>query len=270
MPFTYEFLQYNEPGVSQAGGIKHAWRFTSDVVPFTDAGGNGYGPATIAHDALSLSQERSSGQVYVRVARDFPIAQLFRTGTPAGTVWLRIRDQASGGLCYIGRVRSVGWSEAEAKLLLSSTTDMTQREGLRDYWQASCGHSLYGAGCTVQRDAKDNAGAYKYRADGAVAVVSTDGMKISSPVFATRPDDFFDAGLVEIGGHRRMVVQHVGSTLTLMVPIDGIAAGAAFTVYKGCNRSSGVGGCADFANTVNFMGCPNIKKKNIFITGVEN
>lgn len=269
MPFTYEFLQYNEPGVSQAGGIKQAWRFTSDVVPFTDAGGNGYGPATIAHDALSLSQERSSGQVYVRVARDFPIAQLFRTGTPAGTVWLRIRDQVSGGLCYIGRVRTGGWGEAEAKLLLSSTTDMTQREGLRDYWQASCGKAIYGERCGVQRNATDNAGAYKYRDDGVVALVSADGMKISSPVFAARPDGFFDAGLVEVGGRRRMVTQHVGATLTLMVPVDGITAGAAFTVYKGCNRSALVGGCADFANSDNFGGCPNIKKKNIFITGIE-
>jgi hypothetical protein len=269
MPFTYEFVQYNTPGVAQAGGVQNIWRFTSDVAPFTDAGGDTHAPAAIAHDAVSLSQERSSGQVYVRVARDFPVAQLFRTGTPAGTVWLRIRDQASGALCYIGRVRSTAWSEAEAKMLLSSTTDMAQREGLRQYWQAGCGWALYSAGCTVDRDAKDNNGAYKFRTDGVVDTYGLDGLWIFSSAFATRPAGFFEAGLVELNGQRRMVVKHQSNWVQLQAPLDGMHIGDTFTVYKGCNRSSGAGGCADYGNTVNFQGCPNIKKNNVFITGIE-
>lgn len=270
MPFTYEFTQYNTPGVAQAGGVKNRWCFTSDVTPFTDENGDTFAPVVIAHDAMSMSQERSSGQVYVKVARDFPIAQLFRTGTPAGTIWLRVRDQDTGAGGGARRVRSVVWSEAEAKLLLSSTNDMLQREGLRVYWQAACGWQLFGQGCGVARDATDVGGAFKYRADGLLASVSADGITLTSTAFATRANGFFEAGLLEVAGQCRMVVSHTGNTVVLLAPIDALTVGAALTVYKGCNRSSGAGGCTDFANTVNFQGCPNIKKNNIFVNGLEN
>jgi len=270
MAYTYEFTQYNDPGVSQSGGIKMRWLYTSDVAPFTDAEGRTFAPAIIAHDALNLSQERSSGQVYVRTARDFAIAQLFVRGTPAGTIWLRIRDQDTRAVCYSGRVRSAAWTEAEVKLLMSATIDMLQREGLRQHWQASCGWAVYGAGCTVNRNAKDAQGGYLYRADGALVAVSANGVTLTSPAFATRPDKFFEAGLVEVAGQRRMVASHTGSTVELMTPLDGLEVGAPLVVYKGCNRSASVGGCADFGNTANFSGCPNVKKNNIFVNGLEN
>ncbi|SOE50286.1 Phage conserved hypothetical protein BR0599 [Burkholderia sp. YR290] len=273
MPFTYEFTQYNAPGPGQAGGVKDTWRYTSDVVPYTDGSGNVFTPAIISHDAMTVSQENNSGQIYVQCARDFPVALLYYRAVPSGSIWLRVRDQVTGLIGYVGRIRSCEWAEVTAKFLMSSSSDMLARDGLRIHWEGPCGWQLYGPRCGVNRNAQNAAGSYLYRTDGSVDSVSADGLTVVSSAFATRPDGFFSAGSFVVGDYHRMILSHAGNTVTLMSAIDGLAAGTAFSSAKGCNRStgsSGPGGCADFQNITFFGGTPNVPLKNIFASGVAD
>ncbi|KWF99098.1 phage BR0599 family protein [Burkholderia cepacia] len=270
MPFTYEFTQYALPGPGQAGGVKAVWRYTSDLVPYTDGSGNAFTPTIISHDALNLSQENNSGQVYVNCARDLPVAQLYYRGVPAGAIWLRVRDQDTGMVGYVGRIRSCEWAEATARLLMTSSSDMLSRDGLRLHWQGPCGWSLYGPRCGINRDAQDGSGNFLYRTDGTVEAVSADGLTLTSATFATRPDGFFNAGSFIAGDYHRMVLSHTGSSIVLLTAIDGLAPGAVFSAAKGCNRSTGAGGCADFQNITFFGGTPNVPLKNIFASGVAD
>lgn len=269
MAFLYRFTQYNDPGFSQSGGIRAEWFYTSDVAPFVDQEGNRYEPAILSHDAISLSQEKSSGQVYAKSKRDFAIAQLFRAGTPYGALWAEVRDMETGDFAYVGTVQSTKFSEFEAKLLLAPAAEMLNREGLRWYWQGSCGWALYSQECGVVQDEQDESGAYRWRTNGAVASVSPDGLTVTSPAFATRPNGFFEAGKILVNGVLRTVSSHAGDSIVMLTRVDGLAEGAAFTAYKGCNRSTETGGCSDFNNVVNFQGTPNVKRKNIFVSGIE-
>jgi hypothetical protein len=273
MPFSYEFTQYNAPGPSQLGGVKQTWRYTSDVVPFTDASGNVFAPAEISHDAMTVSQENNSGQIYVTGARDLSVAQLYYRGVPSGSIWLRVRDQQTGLVGYVGRIRSAEWAEATVRLLMQSSSDMLARNGLNLKWQGACGWQLYGPRCGVDRNAMDANGAYLYRTDGTVEGVSPDGLTIISSAFAARSDGFFNAGSFVVGDYRRMVLSHVGNTVTLIAAIDGIVPGTVFSAAKGCNRSTGKdgpGGCKDFNNVLHFGGTPNVPLKNIFASGLSN
>lgn len=291
MPFTYEFTQYNNVGPGQQGGVKQQWRYTSDNVPFTDTSGNVFTPAIIAHDAMTVSQDNNNGQIYVNSSRDLPVAQLYYKSVPSGSIWLRVRDQQTGLVGYVGRIRSAEWAEATVRLLMSSSSDMLARDGLRLHWEGPCGWQLYGPRCGVDRNAQDASGNYLYRTDGTVDSVSADGLTVTSSAFAARADSFFNAGSFVVGDVHRMILTHVGNTVTLLAAIDGLTAGTAFSSAKGCNRSTGLGevtgsevssttttsaggagpgGCNDFNNLVHFGGTPNVPLQNIFSTGLSS
>ena len=144
-----------------------------------------------------------------------------------------------------------------------------KREGLRLRWSGPCWKPLYSAACGVNRDA-ESGGVPLYRTDAVLASVSSDGLTLTAPELASRADGFFTAGTVEVAGQRRTVLSHVGSSLVLMSPIGSLSPGAPVVAYKGCNHGTGAGGCLDFNNRRRFGGTPNVKKKNIFLVGIQD
>jgi hypothetical protein len=85
--------------------------------------------------------------------------------------------------------------------------------------------------------------------------------------FATKPNGWFNAGYIEKGTERRMIINHAGDTLTLLNPMAGLAVGDAITAYAGCKRD--YSDCVSkFNNGERFFGFEWIPARNPF-NGLE-
>lgn len=222
-----------------------------------------YTPVTMQRSAPVQSHDADAGRLSLTVARDHPVAQLFRVIVPAGTVGLTIYRQHRGdGECltwWQGRVRAVAWSGSRAVMQCDALGAMLQRPGLRRHYGAPCGHMLYDGGCGL------NAESYK-----TVATVSSiSGNTITSAAFAGQADGYFTAGYLRYGDDDfRMILDHAGSTVTVLLPFEDLAVGDTLYAYAGCDHVPDT--CKNkFANFANYGGWPFVPIKNPFQVGLE-
>jgi uncharacterized phage protein (TIGR02218 family) len=84
------------------------------------------------------------------------------------------------------------------------------------------------------------------------------------------PDEFFKGGEIvrTSDGERRLIVQQIGTLLTLNFPFKDMDVGDSVEVFAGCDRT--VETCkAKFSNVVNFGGHPLIPPINVFNEGLK-
>lgn len=94
------------------------------------------------------------------------------------------------------------------------------------------------------------------------------GLDVTSTTFATEADGYWVGGPITINGYGRIVLNHVGDTVTISQAIPGLAAGQALTVGPGCDHT--VATCQSrFDNLLNYKGYPYLPTaKNPFLQGV--
>jgi hypothetical protein len=90
---------------------------------------------------------------------------------------------------------------------------------------------------------------------------------VTADAFGTHPDGWFAGGEfnVTIGGEvlRRLILDHVGTTVLLMGAPYGLAVSDTFDAFAGCDRSAPV--ChGKFDNILNYGGFPWKPLKNPF------
>jgi len=72
--------------------------------------------------------------------------------------------------------------------------------------------------------------------------------------------------LQTVQGHRRMILSHVGDTVTLTAAILGLAPGSTVTAFAGCDHT--ISTCdSKFNNRENFGGFPYFPSINPFAGG---
>lgn len=294
MIFFYEFGIYYEPELNKDGveflpRLPTLLNFTSAETPQPDApqygnawgGGVNQGTYTsaatvggITHSAISENTEKTANTLALTVLRTFPIADMFKAGTPPCSIYLRVhvKDAGTEKLCiYSGRVRSVEFNDLTATINCQAILDVLQRPGLTPRFSRSCPYALYDAKtCMASKNA------FRW-ADLPVEAVSEDGLTVTCSLLASKPDGYYTNGLAEFGENphsvhqvpqnRRMVLSHAGDTIVLMTAIPGLQAGSVFTIYKGCDRT--FESCKTFNNAGNFGGFPYIPIKNIYKNGLK-
>lgn len=299
MNFLYEFSLAYEPELNKQANLGPTVQQRSPtLMNFTTAeveqpGASVYGvpaegfaegiykPAVafggITNSGISESREKSAGAISLTVLRDFPIAAMFKNGTPPCSINLRIFvrypfGDAYAQLCmYVGRVRSVEFNDLTATIQCQAITDVLQRPGLTQRFSRVCPYAWGDVEtCGVDRNLWKWSGL-------TVEAISEDGLTITCALLAERAEGYYNAGLVEFGDNptgvaqvpqeRRMVVSHVGNTIVLTSAIAGLAVGSKFSIYKGCNRT--LDACKSFNNAPNFGGFPYIPLKNIYMNGVK-
>lgn len=165
---------------------------------------------------------------------------------------------------FTGRVLGCQFTtDDKGELDCAPEQELLKRQIATPVFQKPCNRILYDAGCTVNR--------FAFSVTGVLASVSADGITIAAPEFADKPDGWFNTGFIEVGDQLRMIVSHVGDTLTLMNALNGLAPGASVAAFAGCDRTyGGTNGCATkFDNGVNFFGYEWIPTKNPFSSGVN-
>ncbi len=233
------------------------WRLTSADRKIT-YNGQIYEPEAIIRTATGQGQETTSGSIKVTIPKEHAIALLFVSyipSTPLSLVIFRGHEgepDAEVVTHFTGRVTMATFGE-DCELTVVPERDVLKKRVPGPKYQKPCNHILYDSGCQVDKNL------FKVTA----TLTSVTGETIQAAAFATKPDGWFNAGYIEKGSERRMILNHVGNTVTLLNAMAGLAVSDAITAYAGCNRS--FSDCnTKFNNAPNFFGFEFIPGRNPF------
>jgi uncharacterized phage protein (TIGR02218 family) len=233
------------------------WFYTSGDAAVTYLG-QLYTPEAILRTAINQSGEAKAGQLKITIPGANPVPSAFKSYTPDSPMSIVIyRTHGADGefvVIFTGRVLVAAFGDF-AELTCMPENDLLKYNVPSQQYQAQCNHFLFDAGCKVAP--------VSYSVAGAVTALAVAVLTV--PACAAKPDGWFNAGYVQFGEQRRMVLFHVGNQLTLIGPISGLTVGATVIVYAGCMRDYGT--CVSkFNNAKNFAGFPWIPVNNPFGT----
>lgn len=122
----------------------------------------------------------------------------------------------------------------------------------------ACQVPIYSDACGVDKADFASAG----------VVTAVDGAEITAAVFGSEADGYFSEGWFVSGSQQRRIAEHSSGSIILSHAITGLAVGASFTAYPGCDHLWD-GHCATrFANQINFRGQPHRSKANMWRRGL--
>jgi uncharacterized phage protein (TIGR02218 family) len=159
-------------------------------------------------------------------------------------------------LLFAGRVAEIDLGRAVATFTINSHLELLNQKLPRNLWQPGCVNSLGDASCGVDLAA--------YAVAGSAEAGSTAHLVNAA---LAQPSGYFDQGKLGFtsganAGMSRSVKSWVSGTpgvIALLAPFpQSPAAGDAFAIYPGCDKTLGVNGCAKFANTARFRGFPYV------------
>lgn len=244
------------------------WRFTSADEEKIYQGAT-YHPEIISRTNTSASSEVKGGHIKVLVPKDQAIAQLFISFIPSTPLTLVIYRGHDGEpeseikVAFTGRVLLGQFStDDRCELDCAPDTEILKRNIATACFQRPCNRILFDTGCGLSN-------AF-WRVAGTVQAISEDGLTITIAECATKANGWFNAGHLERGVDRRMILSHAGNQLTLINPMNGLAEGDTVFAYAGCDHTyAGPNGCTTkFNNGVNFMGWEWIPARNPFSSGL--
>lgn len=215
-------------------------------------------------------QDRRTLQVTVSGAN--PFANLYKNVVPGQkatlTIWALQYDESpmfnTKQLIYQGQVQSVAFPQDgfTADIAVRSLEVALSRNIPRYTFSALCQHVLYGTGCLVDPATFNIVG----------NVTAVDGNVITVVGANTKPDGFFTNGYVSnLTGTTdfRMIVDHVGNDLTLLLPFPIDVTGTSVQAFAGCDRVL-TGDCAlKFDNVDRHGGWAFVPNRNIVTQGLE-
>jgi len=172
---------------------------------------------------------------------------------------------------FTGYVGSVAFSEQglKAKIDIAPIQAATSRPVPRFTYQGLCNHVLYDSGCGV------NSSDPAYRILGSVSAVS--GNTITVDGLDAYVDGYFNSGFVEYnnGEDARLVLSHVGTLLTLLLPFPFDINGSNVVVFAGCDHTISTCGSKfsttedATSNVINYGGFAFVPTKDIFTSGLD-
>ncbi len=162
-------------------------------------------------------------------------------------------DVSAGAVpLFFGRVADVTLRRTSVELMVKSPLELLNVKLPRNVYQPTCLHTVYDAGCGLDRSA--------FAVAATVAPGSTFSIVNTALV---EPAGWFDLGLVRFesgpaAGHTRTVKSYASGMLTLATPLLSTpAVGDRVTVWPGCDRLQAT--CQNkFDNLANFRGFPYI------------
>lgn len=239
------------------------YRYTSHNKDFT------YNDATYKSIPLRRGSIRrmkdsvAENYLTIEIDKTSPVADKFRIIAPAKTLWISVyrlhRNDPDKEVVtlFTGRVRGVDFAKPLAELKCDSLGSALKRAGLRMNYQTMCNHMQYSSRCGIDRNA--------YRV--VAQVDNTKNEHITSTALGAFKDGWFKLGYVEYQGYYYMIIDHIGSTITLLNAPEGLKVYDEIQVYAGCDRTLDT--CWDkFSNGLNFGGCPFIPGENPFRWGL--
>ncbi len=240
-----------------AQGVRK-WLYTSGPTSETHQS-EVYEPAAIMRGAIDRTTDINRSSIDITMPRDSALAGEFIAAPPEGVISVTVfrRHRGDGDLDTIviwkGRVSGAKLTGHKLELTCSPISSSLRRPGLRAKYQLMCRHALYDGGCGVLRDS--------YKTTGTVDAGG--GVTIQVNAAASKPNGYFNGGILSAESGQRMIVSHQGQNLKIMSQIPGLAIGENVELYAGCDHSKET--CFyKFNNLDNYGGFPFIPTKNPF------
>jgi len=221
--------------------------------------GHVFEPASISRgDEL---QTRDLDKATVSISTTIDIAAPFVVERLEHVTSLTIYHEDAGDYVafWKGRVITASYSGSDGKIDCERVFTKFKFYGLRERQSRQCRFALYKRGCNL--DPEDFAIA------GTIATISVNTVTVSAA--SGYDDGEFTGGMIRApSGVYRYIANHVGSTLTLMEPIEGLIVTDAVSIYPGCDRSRNR--CnVRFSNLLNNDGFYWIPTKNVLNGGTS-
>lgn len=246
------------------------WRYTSAEDEIT-IGGETYEPKPLERTGIVMSLERTEA-VEVRLpSNEEFVAQYI--GIPPGTVasvliqrFQRLDGDEELVTEFLGVAQAVKFTEDFQKAVLACYWQVAKasRPIPRFRCGSQCNNMLGDENCKV------NLHVSAFEFSGAVSAVN--GRIITVPgLSGTYANDWFTGGMVSIPslGDYRLILDHAGNDLTLLLPFHDDVLGVTVEVQAGCDYLI-EGDCATkFDNVIEFSGCAWVPPKNPFETGID-
>lgn len=240
------------------------WRFADADQDLTHAG-QGF---TAPRGGLALSRIQDSPEVRkndltLTVARDFPIAELWRVSPPTETVAVILQeihqDETDDATAWLGHVGNLAWDaeRGTAVLTLTPGSMAARSNGLRRLWQKGCPHVLYGPLCQLAKAAHQVA----------VTLTVNSGNALAGAGFAAGGK--FAGGFIEWTDadgitDRRFITDHTpgSSAVTILGQAPTLAVGTTVQAFEGCDHT--LARCDELGNVDHYGGIPYFLGKNPF------
>lgn len=232
------------------------WRYTSGDTAFVHLS-ESYEPYPFSRPEAQQTVEIAKGKLDLKTPIDTPIvAEMLASpliATIELTVYRRHRGDAEVTEFWHGYVAGMTLDGVEATITCQQTGSWLKRTGRQQPAQRMCPHALFDGRCGLSAAA--------WGVNG--ALISAIGAVLVSGTFAAQPNGWWVGGMISTGNTLRMIVSHAADSITLTSGVPGLAAGAAFTVYPGCDHTPAT--CdSKFGNVLNFGGLPWLPTKNPF------
>lgn len=233
------------------------WRYAALQNAFT-ALGYSWAPEVISCSDIASTGEIPKDQVSIAVPSNNAMAAPFLAYAPdlvtTVTIFRTFYDNPTLSRAeWKGRVLSAAcMDEATLSLTCEPVFTSLHRMGLRQTYQRTCRHMLFGPGCNVNRALFA----------ATVTVVAVSGVTVT---LSAAPAIDYKGGTIKASDDSlRMIVGQAGAVLTLMRPVQQLLqdmavnpSGFSATLYRGCDKSTRT--CHSiFNNLGNFGGFPGI------------
>jgi len=236
-----------------------------------------YLPEPIKRTTIREGPENRKQVVALEVSAVNLFAVQYLTSVPGKTATCRIKRVQRSDFptpevvtLFDGKVRSIAFIDdgKAAKIALEPQAAATSRNIPRFTYMGMCNNVLYDQHCKVD----ENDPTFRH-----VGVVSgTSGNLITVTGASGFPDGFFNNGFVEFanGEDHRMVLDHTGDVLTLLLPFPASLNGQNVVVLAGCLHDPNDCHTKFFtsedptSNLINYGGYWSVPTNNPFVKGL--
>lgn len=220
--------------------------------------GRTYESHVLKRDSVISSGEISHSGMKLYMSRENPIVKAL-AANPFVTGSVSILSKATKSDVYLalwsGRTAALTFSDNSADLTCESLLTCFKRQTNYLYYQFVCRHALYGTACAVLPSDYVRYATIK-------AIIDKSTIELNDIV---TDNDYYVGGYIVINNvDRRMILTHIGSTITITPQLTAnIKLGANLRIYPGCNHTTEH--CkAKFNNMINYGGFPYIPDRNPF------
>lgn len=231
-----------------------SWLYTNTDAPEVFNGETYDVGRGIAHGKINEGGESKKATVSITMPKDLPVAALWRTYPPSGTVGVTIWTQHEGEDDYVvdwvGRVVSPSFDDTKLTLSSDASRSMARRNGRGRRFQRSC-DLLWGSQgvgmCNVDVEA--------HALD--VTLDNGSGVTLQCASFLAYPSGRLAGGWIQwtrADGtlERRDIIGHIGNGVTLIYGDADLVGGLHARVYPGCGQEWS--DCVYFENEDNYGG----------------
>lgn len=232
------------------------WRFTSGQSQVTHLGST-YTPLPIDRSNIIQTKELNRSNLQLTVPRNASFIQDFIRFPPTEVMTLTVfrrhsEDTLDNEFAEIwnGRVLNIEWTHSKAKVTCESLFTSIRRPGIHMHYQATCPHVLYGNACRANQQS--------FKATGNILSVS--GLNVTIAIASAKADGYYSGGFLTTTfatgvTEKRMIINHVSTTITLVAPIDKLLPGQSVDIFAGCGHD--LDDCENkFSNLDNYGGYP--------------